>query len=247
MAQLNMKKIRYWQYQYELVAEHGLTFQQGVVYAYFYNHCMNINDDGYCGYSDERIAQELNLANSTCRREVKVLKDKGLIIVKNPQKRSKKTGESRMIYINSESYFSKTQTTLQDIENQNLKSKLDAANKKIADLENKLTSQMQSEPSRTSHLGILSVKSGFIPEDVYMDNTDLINGYFEYLLNHTDPFWTKKAIKYFAKVSKGSKIGCYVSYLEKCVTDSILTYQLEQKHQNLEVEFGEYGLMPTEK
>lgn len=247
MQQINFKKFKYWQLQYELIHEKGLTYQQGAVYAYLYNHCVNINQNGYCGYSDEKMAVEMKLQYRTFTRELKVLKDKGLIVIKNPQKRSKKSGESRMIYINTDHYLVETQMTLNDIEKQNLKKQLNSAAKRITELEEILSQQRHKDTPNTSYFGTLAVKSGFIPEDAYMANLSAINGYFDCLAKHTDPFWTKRAINYFAKVSKGSQIKCYVSYLEKCVTDSILTYEMEQKHQQLELEFGADGLTPIKK
>lgn len=246
MIQLNMKKFRYWQYQYEIVAKHELTPQQGVVYGYLYNHCVNLNNEGYCGYSDERMANDINIPYSSFKKDLKVLREKGLIIVKNPNKRTKKTGESRMIYINSDTYLIDKQMDLRDIENQNLHKKLERADKRIAELEMLLTQSTHPEPVRTSYFGLLAVKSGFIPETVYLANTGTINAYFEYLVEHTDPFWTKRAIKYFAKIAKGTKINCYISYLEKCVQDSILSYQLENKHQELALKYGNNGLEPRE-
>ena len=124
--QLKFKNFRYWQYQYELVAEYGLTHQQGVVYAYLYNHCVNINENGYCGYSDERMANEIKIPYSSFKKELKILKEKNLITVENPGKRTKKTGESRMIYINAEIYIqSEKDIPQEDTQIQKLQQEID--------------------------------------------------------------------------------------------------------------------------
>ena len=75
MQQINFRKFTYWQYQHELVKDNGLTCQQGVIYSYFFNHCVNLNKNGYCGYSDQRMATELGMTLPTFKRELGILKE----------------------------------------------------------------------------------------------------------------------------------------------------------------------------
>ena len=104
MARIKLSKLRFKPLIDSIYENFNLTSQQAHVYGYFWNHCMNLNDDGWCGYSDERIAKDLRLGVKTFKRELTVLKNKNLIFIKNPGKRTKRTGESRMIYLNTE-YF----------------------------------------------------------------------------------------------------------------------------------------------
>lgn len=131
MSKINLKKMRFIPLFYEIKENYDLTYQQAGVYGYIFNHCMNLNDKGYVGYSDEKMAAELGLANSTFRREVKVLKDKNLIIIRNPQKRSKKAGDSRMIYINTDVYMQDVQLSTTDIELDNLKKENERLKKQL--------------------------------------------------------------------------------------------------------------------
>lgn len=101
---------------------------------------MNLNDDGYCGYSDQRIANEIGIGVRALQRELEKLKkvnektNKSLITVKNSGKRTKKTGESRMIYINTEVYMDEVQMDTRDIELENAKKEIRALQKQIEEL-----------------------------------------------------------------------------------------------------------------
>lgn len=220
------KNLRYWQLQYELIHKYELTYQQGAVYAYLYNHCININDNGYCGYSDERIAEDLKLANSTCRREIKVLKDKGLIVVKNPQKRSKKTGESRMLYINADIYIqSEKEIFPENTQILNLQQENESLKQQIAELEQKI---VKLNSLQISFLGLNLVKSGFITGEEYMKECDFYNSILQKFLEDTDFGWVQKSFNYFAN-KKAQKIDCYPSYLTSCIKSSVLHYKFQNE------------------
>lgn len=220
--QLKFKKFRYWQYHYELVAEYGLTHQQGVVYAYLYNHCVNINENGYCGYSDERISENIGLHYRTLKRELKVLKEKGLIIVKNPGKRTKKTGESRMIYINAEIYIQvEKENSQEDIQIQKLQQEIEVLKQRNTELEQKIT---PPHPAQISFLGVKLVKSGFMTGDEYIKECEFYNTILQKFLEDTDFEWVQKSFNYFAN-KKAQNIECYPSYLISCIKSSILHYR----------------------
>ena len=104
MAKIKLSKLRFIPIIDVIYEDFDLTSQQAHVHGYLWNHCMNLNNDGWCGYSDERIAKDLKLGVRTLQRELEVLKNKNLISVENPGKRTKKTGQSRMIHLNTE-YF----------------------------------------------------------------------------------------------------------------------------------------------
>ena len=219
--QLKFKNFRYWQYQYELVAEYGLTHQQGVVYAYLYNHCVNINENGYCGYSDERISENIGLHYRTLKRELKVLKEKGLIIVKNPGKRTKKTGESRMIYINAEIYIqSEKENSQEDNQIQQLQQEIEVLKQRNTELEQKIAN---THPAQVSFLGVKLVKSGFMTGDEYIKECEFYNTILQKFLEDTDFEWVQKSFSYFAN-KKADKIECYPSYLASCIKSSVLHY-----------------------
>jgi len=224
VQQINFKKFKYWQFQYELIFEKELTLQQGVVYSYLYNHCVNINQNGYCGYSDERMADDLKLQGRTFQRELKALKDKGLIGIKNPQKRTKKTGESRMIYINSANYLVEVQMSLSDIQNANLKRENEKLKARIAELEKNIQRPVVEEV-KPNYWGVLLVKSGFMNGETYMADSGFYNSLLTRLYDETSDEWIRKAIKYFALQGKKTNIENHQAYLARCVEDSILGFQ----------------------
>ena len=105
MAKIKLSNLRFTPIIDYVRKKFHLTWQQAGVYGFFFNHCQNINDDGWCGYSDEYIAKELELGVRTLQRELETLKSKNLITVKNSGKRTKRTGQSRMIYLNTEIFI----------------------------------------------------------------------------------------------------------------------------------------------
>jgi len=217
---LKTKYQRFWQFQYELVHDYELTCQQGVVYAYLYNHCININDNGYCGYSDERMAKELKIHERTLRRELKVLRDKGLIIVKNPQKRSKRTGESRMFYINADVYISQ-QLDLTDVQNDNLRRENERLRQQNEELEKLIEEQRRSV--QISHLGLKLVKQGFMSGEDYMVECQFYNTILQKFLEDSDYEWVMKSFAYFTS-KKASEVKDYPSYLASCIKSSMNHY-----------------------
>ena len=222
---LKSKNFRYWQYQYELVAEYDLTHQQGVVYAYLYNHCVNINENGYCGYSDERMAKDIGLHCRTFQRELKVLKDKKLVLIENPNKRTKKTGESRMIFINAEIYIqSEKENSQEDTQIQKLQQEIEVLKQRNIELEQKIAN---THPPQVSFLGIKLVKSGFMDGDEYMKECEFYNTLLQKFLENTDFEWVQKSFSYFSN-KKAKNIDCYPSYLTSCIKSSILHYRYQQ-------------------
>ena len=135
MTKINLRKTRWIKYFYEIQKEFELSAQQTYVYGYFYNHCKNLRDDGWCGYSDERLSKELDMSLRTFQRELETLKKKGLLIVQNPGKRTRRTGKSRMIYINTSVFLEEDQISLTDIELENAKKEIERLRKENEDLQ----------------------------------------------------------------------------------------------------------------
>lgn len=223
MQQINFRKFTYWQYQHELVKDNGLTCQQGVIYSYFFNHCVNLNKNGYCGYSDQRMATELGMTVPTFKRELGILKEKRLIIIKNEGKRSKKAGESREIYINSENYL--VDEPKSDFKEKALQRELEQANKTIEKLQKQIEElQKLNQPNRW---GVYLVKTyKFMTTEQYMENCAYYNDLLNELVMSTDEEYTHKAFKRYTKHSK--RIKHHKAYLTKSVEDSIRKYKLYQ-------------------
>lgn len=179
MTKINLKKTRWFKYYYEIQKEYDLSAQQTMIYGYIYNHCQNINDNGYIGYSDERMAKDLNISYERFKKELSCLKRKNLIIVKNPGKRTKKTNESRMIYINTAIFLEEEQVSLTDIE-------LDNAKKKIEKLENQIK-ELTAELSKAKKFGnafTLRIEhSKVIPDNQIEDMHRILASVYEAMAN----------------------------------------------------------------
>ena len=72
------------------------------------------------------------------------------------------------------------------MKNNNLRLENEKLKRQITELEKKIA-QINTDSPKTSYLGILLVKVGFMPEDVYIANIGLVNSYLNYLTEHTDP------------------------------------------------------------
>lgn len=218
--QLNTN-LQFWPYHFKIVQQYDLTLREGVLLAYLYNHCVNINKFGYCGYSTERIAKENNTKINTIEKSLKKLKDKGLIIIDNPGKRTKKTGESRMIFINAENYIHPSQDICKEDQIQKLKQENELLKQQKLALEQKISN---THIPQASFLGIKLMKTGFMSSDEYMRECNFYNTILQKFLEDTDFEWVQKSFNYFAN-KRATTIDCYPSYLTSCIKSSILHYQ----------------------
>lgn len=144
---INWKSLRYYPYFYSIEKRYELNERQTKVFGYLYNHCINLNDNGFCGYSDERMSQILNIPNRTFQRDLKSLKDKGLITVKNEGRRTKMTGQSREIYLSPNPFLSDKQLSLEEIQ-------LEKKDRKIEQLEKQLEEALSSQSSNVPNFWV---------------------------------------------------------------------------------------------
>ena len=153
--------------------------------------------------------------------EIKILKDKGLILVKNPGKRTKKTGESRMIYINAEVYIqSEKEVPQADSRIQKLQQENEMLKQQISNLEQRIAN---THSPQVSFLGVKLVKSGFMTGDEYMKEWEFYNTILQKFLEDTDFEWVQKSFSYFAN-KKAECIKCFPSYLTSCIKSSVAHY-----------------------
>ena len=144
---INWKSLRYYPYFHSIEKKYDLTSQQTMIFGYFYNHCINLNDNGFCGFSDERLSREMGLAYSTFKRELKILRQKDLLIVRNEGRRTRIPGESREIYLSSEPFLSDKQLSLEEVQIEN-------KDRRIAQLEKQLSEALASQSSSTPNFWV---------------------------------------------------------------------------------------------
>lgn len=157
------------------------------VYGYIYNVCMQLNDDGYCGYSNEKMATALGLETRTFKRYLKALKDKELILVDNPRKRAVRAGKSRMIRINPHNYIAiQEQINFDDIERENYINTIKRLEEEIALLKQK------GIANEVGNIWVSKLyKKGFFTTEEY-NNAHMYNVLFDELLKETDWAWCEK-------------------------------------------------------
>lgn len=134
----NFKLLRYYPYFFQLREDFDLTESETMLFGYLFNYCVNLQDGGYCGYSNENIATKSGIPERTVKRAIQTLKDKGLITIQNPGRRNKTPGLSRMIYLNAELFVDEKQMDLfdQSEELANLRGEIKDLKKQIADEKN---------------------------------------------------------------------------------------------------------------
>lgn len=131
----NFRLLRYYPFFFQLREEYDLTESETMLFGFLFNYCINLQDGGYCGYSNENIASKSGIPERTVKRAIQTLKDKGLIVIQNPGRRIKSPGLSRMIYINADLFIDEQQMDLfdQSEELANLKAEIKDLKKQIAD------------------------------------------------------------------------------------------------------------------
>lgn len=180
MTRINLKKMVFYPVHYRLIHEYDLNPRQALIFAYLFNHCQGLNNDGYCGYSNERMAKEINIPKDTFKRELSLLRDKGLIVIENPRKFTKKANESRMIYINTSVFLEEEQTTLTDIELDNAKKEIERLKEQVDNLSKEL--QMAKRNYANAYTSKIAY-SGVVPEDQLDDMHRMLAPVYEAMAN----------------------------------------------------------------
>lgn len=216
MAQIKLSKLRYIPLITQIKKDYELTYQQIAVYGYIFNHCMNIKKDGYCGYSDQRIADEMSIGIRQFKRELEVLKKKKLIITKNPGKRTQKTGESRMLYINTEVFLEEVQMDLKDVQIEKLEKENQLLAAKVKEMEDYITRSKMMD--YTLYIVPL-LKNKVIDDDQYREVYDQLGPiYYSFVIHEYGYDKLMNHIKHIARFKSG-RLDNPVAYLLRALED----------------------------
>lgn len=178
---------KYFPLFYELGKEKGLNEAEIIVYGYVWNVCNQLNDEGYCGYSNERMAQDLGFSLRSFCRHLATLVEKELVLVSNAGRRTKKAGESRELRINPLNYITaEVQISIDD----ELLAQKDAEIKALQEEIAKLKATAPIEEVGNWIVGRL-YKKGFFTTEEY-NNAHQYNVLFDELLKETDWSWCEK-------------------------------------------------------
>lgn len=220
MAQIKLSKLRYIPLITQIQKDYELSYQQAAVYGYLFNHCMNVNKNGYCGYSDQRIADEMNIGYRQFKRELEALKKKNLIITKNPGKRTKKTGESRMLYINTEVYLEEVQMDLKDVQIERLEKENKMLMARLEEMEKREAEYRERELNKYKMYVLPLLKNNVISDDQYPEVYDQIGPlYYSFaILEGHGIKMLHNHIRHIARFKQG-KLDNPVAYLAKALED----------------------------
>lgn len=214
-----LKRVKFVKVFLDIKKDYELTDSQALLYGFLYNHCIEMNDLGYCGYGDDKIAEALGTPVRTHQRNLKALVDKDLIYIKNAGARSKKAGESREIHINEKVFLTdetvqaldeaeqlrKLNETLQQT-NELLQSRLDELNKLLA-------------PVSPNVWSIMLLQSGYITKDEFNESSREYNAlmceYFNLVGN--DRGELQKCVAYLAKWASKTNVYNKVAYLDQVI------------------------------
>lgn len=223
---LNFKNKRFLQYQLEFYQKKEITYPTRELYSFIYNHCIFYSDDntyqGWCGLSNEKLAQKLNSTTRTIERSLKELRDKDMIIIENAGKRTKKTGESRQIHINAKNYIATEINESEPTETELLKI-IERQSKEISEMQIELN-QLNFKLAQTTHItevGHSLIRIGFITESQYRSQADELNRIlldFEHW--HKEGRELSKACFNYWNAHKDSYIQHPVRYVLKCIEQS---------------------------
>ncbi|WP_292474497.1 helix-turn-helix domain-containing protein [Methanosphaera sp.] len=202
------KNNRYFPLFYELAKEKGISDSAMVIYGFFYNHCINLNDNGWCGLSDEHLAEKLRYSLRSFQRYLKELVDANMVIIENSGKKT------RRIYINAENHVS-----VQEVD--------DSAEiiKQQAEEIKKLKQQLEQVSSRVepgNWMVIKLARKGFLTTAEYND-AHAYNVIFDEFLKETSWGYVDSFLTYFDTDPKTVKDK--YAYLVSSIRNQINRYK----------------------
>lgn len=205
--------------------DYELSPSQSILFGYLFNHCINLNNNGYCGHSNERLAEDVDSKLTTLKSDLKVLKDKELILVKNEGSRSRKIGESREIWINP-AIFESGESNEDMVDELQTK---DAIIKHYESVIANLTKQLEDLSTHQKDVAptVWSKKLvtyGYISKDEFNESPSDYNDLMEVFIRSIDYdlAYLEKAIKYLANWTSKTTVHSKTAYLEQFITDSSL-------------------------
>lgn len=222
---INWKSLRYYPYFHSIEKKYDLTPQQTMVFGYFYNHCINLNDNGFCGFSNDRLCEETGLKLTTLKKELKTLRDKGLIIIKNEGRRTRIPGESREIYLSSEPFLSDKQLSLEEVQIEN-------KDRRIAQLEKQLSKALASQSSSTPNFWVQYLVDHNVlqTKEEIQKASHSLNVPYDAFANELGFSEMKKHLSYITNQLQRNEIKTdIVAYLSKALDQRFL--QLRKWHQ----------------
>lgn len=221
--------------------DYELSPSQSILFGYLFNHCINLNNNGYCGHSNERIADDVDSKLTTLKSDLKALKVKELILVKNEGSRSRKVGESREIWINP-AIFESGESNEDMVDELQTK---DAIIKHYESVIANLTKQLEDLNTRPTDVTPTAwskklVTCGYISKDEYneapREYNDLMDA-FIHVVNY-DLAYLDRALHYLTSWANKTVVKSKTAYLEKFIKDTVARLdQIAKEDANMTQDF----------
>lgn len=217
---VNFKMLGYVMVHLDIKRDYELTGEQSIVYGFLYNHCINLKgsttESGWCGLSNEHIAEAIGITDKTVSRSVKALKDKELIIVENERHRTRRIALSPKPF-----YCEETQKALDEAErvkaeNEQLKKQLKLMNERLLAL--------QEEEPTISYLAKDLINTGYVSKEEYMQHWKDYNMLLEQFQQSVGFIDFNHRLKRVVRNCKNKDIYDKVAYLRGSLINNATDY-----------------------
>ena len=219
---VNFRRYKFVMLFLDIKKDYELTGEQAILYSYLYNHCINLKDNGFCGFSDDKIGEETGVTGRTIQRSIKVLEEKGLILIKNKQKKSREIYITEKPFICDEVAKQLDEAEMIKAENEQLKKQLKLMNERLLAL--------QEEEPTISYLAKDLINTGYVTKEEYMQHWkdyNMLLEQFQQAVGFID--FKKRLLHVVNKCKKKKDIYDKVAYLRGSLIQNATDYHRELK------------------
>ena len=213
---VNFKMLGYVMVHLDIKRDYELTGEQSIVYGFLYNYCINLKGSstksGWCGLSNENIAESVGVIERTVSRSIKALKDKELIIVENERHRTRRISLSPKPF-----YCEETQKALDKVEL--LEKQLKAQQEELAYYKQQLQEQQQ-----ISYLAKDLINTGYVTKEEYLNDSRDYNMLLEQFQQVVGFMDFQKRLSFVVSKAKNTDINNKVAYLRTALIQNATDY-----------------------
>ncbi len=229
---VNFKMLGYVMVHLDIKRDYELTGEQAKIYGFLYNHCINLKgsatESGWCGLSNENIAEAIGITDKTVSRSVKALKDKELIIIENEGKRTRQISISPKPFYCEETQKALDEAEMIKAENEQLKKQLKLMNERLLAL--------QEEQPTISYLAKDLINTGYVSKEEYMQHWKDYNMLLEQFQQAVGFMDFNHRLKRVVRNCKNKDIYDKVAYLRGSLINNATDYHKEiSMYEDIEI------------
>lgn len=230
---VNFKMLGYVMVHLDIKRDYELTGEQSIVYGFLYNYCINLKGSstksGWCGLSNENIAESVGVIERTVSRSIKALKDKELIIIENEGKRTRRIALSPKPFYCEETQKALDEAEMIKVENEQLKKQLKLMNERLLAL--------QEEEPTISYLAKDLINTGYVTKDEYMQHWKDYNMLLEQFQQAVGFIDFNYRLKRVVRNCKNKNIYDKVAYLRGSLINNATDYhRVINMYDDIEIE-----------